>query len=130
MEDLEQNEMPALLPEKKGEYWFQDIVVLNKHGMHARPSAKFFEQVLQPYGNDLDLSFHIHGKHEEGSFMQIASVFDLMSLGLEMGTRVTLKVKFLGDGSEFDDENPEESILKNIHSLFLNDFMDKVDVQE
>lgn len=119
MKNLEQEQMPALEPIEKDGFWYQKIKILNQNGLHARPSAKFYEKVLQPYGNKLDLSFQLS---EGADYTPISSVFDLMSLGLERGAEFNIKVKFLGDASEFDDESipPSQQIVHYIHDLFLN----------
>jgi|SaaInlStandDraft_1057018.scaffolds.fasta_scaffold86943_2 phosphotransferase system HPr (HPr) family protein len=114
MRDLELMEMPPFNPLQDGDYWCQEIVVLNKHGLHARPSAKIFEKVLMPLGEELELHFVV----DEHGQVPIKSVFDLMSLGLEQGTKVNLKLKVLGE----TENNPERSaeILSEIRELFLS----------
>ncbi len=121
MKDITPEEMPALDPQKVDEYWTQDVLVVNKNGLHARPSAHFYEKILMPYGSEIDLSFILN----DGDTREIKSVFDLMSLGLEAGTKFTLKIKYLGEASDFSDgEVPEKFILSKIHYMFLNTFTD------
>jgi phosphotransferase system HPr (HPr) family protein len=114
MRDLELMEMPPFNPVQDGDYWCQEIMVLNKHGLHARPSAKIFEKVLMPLGEELELHFVI----DEQGQVPIKSVFDLMSLGLEQGTIVNLKLR-LNDETE---KNPDRSVslLSEIRELFLS----------
>jgi len=114
MKDLELMEMPPFIPVQDGDYWCQKIIVLNKHGLHARPSAKIFEKVLMPHGGKLELYFVL----DEQGQVPIKSVFDLMSLGLEQGTPVNLKLKFKGE----TDGNSEKSaqLLSEIRNLFLS----------
>ena len=107
-------EMPPLSPTKDGEYWVQDVVVLNKHGLHARPSAKIFEKILMPHGEDLELHFSING----GECLQIRSVFDLMSLGLEQGSQIGLKLRYHGQTD--DPSEMEQRLLTDIRDLFLS----------
>ena len=120
MKDLTQDNMPPLRPVQREGYWYQDIKILNKHGLHARPSAKFFEQVLQPHGEKLDLAFHVHGRNAENEYMPIRSVFDLMSLGLEMGTLMTVRLKYKAQSGPANGPTQEEQIAGTIHHLFLN----------
>jgi phosphotransferase system HPr (HPr) family protein len=121
MKDITPEQMPTLDPQKVDEYWTQDVLVMNKNGLHARPSAHFYEKILMPYGNEIDLSFILNVDDTR----EIKSVFDLMSLGLESGTRFTIKIKYTGDASDFDDDvTPEKFILSKIHNMFLNIFTD------
>ncbi|MBF0197325.1 MAG: HPr family phosphocarrier protein [Planctomycetes bacterium] len=124
MKHLLKEEMPELNPTEKDGFWYQDLMVLNKHGLHARPSAQIYEKILMPYGDDLEMNFHIEGRGE----ISIKSVFDLMSLGLEAGTKLTVQLRYHGDGSLFDDaQAPAAAILKDIYDLFLNSFSDLED---
>ena len=114
MKDLDVMQMPALCPQEIGGYWVQTIVVLNKHGLHARPSAKIFEKILMPYGDKLELHFDVHDRES----IHIRSVFDLMSLGLEQGTSLTVRLKCHRNSER---EMPEErKVLENIYELFLS----------
>ena len=106
-------EMPAFNPSQVDGYWLQDIIVLNKHGLHARPSAKIFEKILMPHGDQLELHFSF----EDNNCLQIRSVFDLMSLGLEQGTRLTAKIRY--HGARDNEETPEVNIAKELHALFI-----------
>lgn len=113
--------MPTLDPIEVDGYWFQDIKVVNKNGLHARPSAYFYEKILMPYGDEIDMHFVL----SESDIREIKSVFDLMSLGFEMGTEFKVKLKFKGDASDFESNKaPEEIILSKIHDMFLNAFTD------
>jgi phosphotransferase system HPr (HPr) family protein len=114
MKDLNTMEMPTFNPSHIDGYWQQDIVVLNKHGLHARPSAKIFEKILMPYGESLELHFTF----QDGNSILIRSVFDLMSLGLEQGTCLTAKLKYHGEGD--NGETSEVKIAEELHSLFLS----------
>lgn len=120
MNDIKSDQMPALNPQEADGYWLQEIMVVNKNGLHARPSAYFYEKILVPYGSEIDLAFVL----SDSDIREIKSVFDLMSLGLEAGTKFKVKIKYLGDASSFDDEKPEQFILSKIHDMFLNIFTD------
>ena len=114
MKDLDVTQMPTLSPQENGGYWSQTIVVLNKHGLHARPSAKIFEKILMPYGSRLELHFDIHNRES----IHLRSVFDLMSLGLEQGTTLTARLKCHRSNEH---EMPEEGkILQQLYELFLS----------
>lgn len=106
-------EMPAYNPSQVDGFWNQDIIVLNKHGLHARPSAKIFEKILMPHGDQLELHFSF----EDGNCIQIRSVFDLMSLGLEQGTHLTAKVKY--HGVKEGNKTAELDIAKDLYDLFI-----------
>jgi phosphotransferase system HPr (HPr) family protein len=114
MKDLDAMQMPTLSPQEFGGYWVQDIVVLNKHGLHARPSAKIFEKILMPYSDKLELHFDVENRES----IHIRSVFDLMSLGLEQNTKLRVRIKFHGPSE--DGATPERKILNNIYELFLS----------
>lgn len=118
MTDLSIDSMPPFAPQQRDGALLQSVVVLNRHGLHARPSAKFFEKVLMPHSDQADVFFRI-GK-DASEDVPIVSVFDLMGLGLEAGTFVTVKLVSTGD------ESPEnlESIMQEIHTLFSNCFND------
>ena len=114
MKDLDLAQMPVLSPQENGGYWKQDIIVLNKHGLHARPSAKIFEKILMPHGDRLELHFDIHDRET----IHLRSVFDLMSLGLEQGTKFTARMKCHRSS---DREMPEEGkLLQQLYELFLS----------
>ena len=114
MKDISISEMPPYGPTENEGYWAQDLQILNKHGLHARPSARIFEKILQPYGGGLELHFDIHG----GESVAINSIFDLMSLGLEQGTGLTARIKYT-DESEVEGEIVEHKIAKDLHDLFI-----------
>jgi phosphotransferase system HPr (HPr) family protein len=114
MKDLNTMDMPALQPIAENGYCVQELTILNKHGLHARPSAKIFEKILMPYGDQLELHFDI----QNGDSFQIQSVFDLMSLGLEQGTQLKARIKINGSGE--DARQTEKNIAEELHSLFLS----------
>jgi phosphotransferase system HPr (HPr) family protein len=114
MKDLDTMEMPALQPQYSNGYCEQELTILNKHGLHARPSAKIFEKILMPHGEQLELHFDISGRDS----FQIQSVFDLMSLGLEQGTQLKARIKV--HGSSGDHRQTESDIATQLHELFLS----------
>lgn len=114
MKDISISEMPAYNPVEDSGFWKQDLQILNKHGLHARPSARIFEKILQPYGGSLELHFDIH----DGDTIEIKSIFDLMSLGLEQGTNLTARIKVHDDDSN-GDEPAELKVAKELHTLFI-----------
>lgn len=107
-------EMPALQPQHDNGYCKQSLTILNKHGLHARPSAKIFEKILMPHGENLELHFDF----EDRASIQIQSVFDLMSLGLEQGTQLTARLKY--HGASDNSAQTEIEIASLIHELFLS----------
>ena len=122
MQDLPATEMPPYQPVVKDGCLYQDVKVLNRHGLHARPSAMFFERIIRPNGDALDLSFNIHGRNGAAEFVDIRSVFDLMALGLESGTMLTVRVVFRSSDGQ---QGAGEEIARSIYDLFLQGFGDK-----
>jgi len=114
MKDISISEMPPYAPTEQDGYWHQKLQILNKHGLHARPSARIFEKILQPYGRGLELHFDIEG----GDSIPICSIFDLMSLGLEQGTQLTARIKYK-DELQNSEEIQEHKIAKELHDLFI-----------
>ena len=107
-------EMPAFQPQYTNGYCAQELTILNKHGLHARPSAKIFEKILMPHGEELELHFDISGRDS----LQIQSVFDLMSLGLEQGTQFQVRIKY--HGTDGDNRQTESEIAAQLHELFIS----------
>jgi phosphotransferase system HPr (HPr) family protein len=114
MKDFNVSEMPPFEPIEDGEYWRQRLQILNKHGLHARPSARIFEKILQPHGAALELHFDI----DDGDTIAIKSIFDLMSLGLEQGTQLTARIKY-HNSEELEGQKAEHKIAKDLHDLFI-----------
>lgn len=114
MKDLDTMEMPAFQPQYSDGYCAQKLIILNKHGLHARPSAKIFEKILMPHGENLELHFDIAGRDS----LQIQSVFDLMSLGLEQGAHLEVRIKYHGNDSDIP--KIESDITAQLHELFLS----------
>ena len=122
MQDLPATEMPPFQPILKDGCLYQEVRVLNRHGLHARPSAMFFERILRPNGDALDLAFNVHGRNGAEEFVEIRSVFDLMALGIESGTMITVRVMFQNSGERI---GAGEAIARSIYDLFLKGFDDK-----
>ena len=114
MKDISISEMPPFGPIQEDGYWRQHLQILNKHGLHARPSARIFEKILQPYSSGLELHFDF----EDGQTIEIKSIFDLMSLGLEQGTLLAARIKY-HEAKKIDGEIAEHKIAKELHDLFI-----------
>lgn len=97
--------------------------MLNKHGLHARPTAMFFEKIVMPHGKALDLIFSVDGRGE----FPIKGVFDLMALGLEKGTKILIKIAYdrNSDLSSFSSSEPEMELAERAYGLFSSYFEER-----
>ncbi len=89
--------------------------MLNAHGLHARPSALFFEKILRPNEGKITVFFDIEKSESE---MQIVSVFDLMSLGLECGTVLDVRIE------HNETVEQAQSVAREVYDLFKNCFFE------
>ncbi len=68
----------------------KQVVVLNPHGLHARPAAKFV-QAASSVSEDVTVQ-------KDGKSANAKSILSIMSLGVSKGDTVTISVA--GDGGE------------------------------
>lgn len=103
-------------------YCYLDVKLLNDHGLHARPSTMFFEKIMKPYHKKLKLAFMIHNRNGQG-YIPIGSVFDLMGLGLECGTVLTVRISYQDEALEDEKKRDKElGIAQDVFSLFATKF--------
>jgi phosphotransferase system HPr (HPr) family protein len=121
MRNLDQNQMPAFNPVFEAGYCVQSVKVLNRHGLHARPSAMLYEKTIKAHGDGLELYFQLPSRN--GDDVRIESVFDLMALGLDCETEVKLRLAFSQNGAL--DEEKSLTLTRSLYDLFLGRFDEK-----
>lgn len=83
----------------------QTVTVRNKAGIHCRPSSTILQAAAQYPGNDLSVQTQ-HGE------IPLTSILDLLSLGLQCGDTVTVRV----NGPQ------EQEACAKIAELFATEF--------
>lgn len=85
------------------------VTVLNKAGLHARPSS-----MIVKTASHYDVEIFIG---TEGYMVNAKSIMGVMTLGAGIGSELTIRV-------EGDEEEEEEEAIETIVQLFTNKFSD------
>lgn len=114
----DKEDIPPFEPREEGGFVFLRVSVDDIHGLHARPSATFLEKVLLPNEGKVDVAFQING---DGTYVPIRSVFDLLGLGLNYGTKLVVRLAYRDKGmDEQARRNKCLAIARTVHKIFFD----------